>query len=85
MSARSAVHATLFAARAAMQHVRFQDLTPFLSFSRRAVRARCSAGLGADEFIQTFDDLSQFFKAHFAESLTDPFNRQRANLADLDP
>jgi hypothetical protein len=44
-----------------------------------------SAKLGADDFIQSFDDLSQFLKAHFPESLADPFNRQRANLADLDP
>lgn len=52
---------------------------------RRALCLRCSAGLGADDFIQSFDDLSQFIKIHFPESLADPFSRQRAYLADLNP
>lgn len=41
--------------------------------------------LRADDFIQSLDDLSQLLKAHLPETLADTFNRQRANLADLDP
>ncbi len=48
-------------------------------------RVTWSARLGADDFVQPFDDLSQFLNAQFPESLADPFDRQRANLADLDP
>jgi hypothetical protein len=43
------------------------------------------ASSGTNDFIQSFDDLSQFLRAHFPESLADPFNRQRADLANLHP
>lgn len=45
----------------------------------------CSAELGADDLIQPFEDLSQLLKAHFPKSLANPFHRQRAYLADLNP
>jgi hypothetical protein len=45
----------------------------------------CNVRLGPNDFIQSLDNLSQFLEAHFPKSLADPFNRQRAYLANLYP
>ena len=39
--------------------------------------------LGADDLIQSFNDLSKFLRAYLSKSLADALNRERANLTDL--
>lgn len=58
--------------------------TPDVAFGNGSLMP-CDLSSGADDLVQSFDDLCKFLGRRATQSLADPFDRQRADLADLYP
>jgi len=48
---------------------------------RSATLGNCSAWLGVDNFIQSFDALSKFFRTRLSQALANPLTRHGAGAA----
>ena len=48
---------------------------------RSAALGNCSAWLGVDNFIQSFDALSKFFRTRLSQALANPLTRHGAGAA----